>query len=168
MTTTDQRVQQVVLPEAVARKMFPADSKWLLPNEMPTITWLAGPIVCETCDGDGEISYPEWEGRRQPCRDCDTLGYPPTVEIVSEYYIHLAPGVLPKNPVTTVHGRLTLGTPVPVVSEVVDSECVAIGGNGYYHLPEYRGHPSDAYDITDAVAGTLTPGGVAYPLTVAE
>ena len=160
MTTTDQRVQQVVLPEAVARKMFPADSKWLLPNEMPTITWLAGPIMCED----------RWHVKRTESPKCPACvdGYPPTVEIVSEYYIHLAPGVLPKNPVTTVHGRLTLGTPVPVVSEVVDSECVAIGGNGYYHLPEYRGHPSDAYDITDAVAGTLTPGGVAYPVTPVE
>jgi len=130
----------------------------------PSITWLAGLVVCEARDGCGDISYPEWEGRRQPCSDCDTLGYPPAVEVVSYETFMAGDG---ENAIRcTVHGRLALGTPVAVVSEVVDGECIVIGGNGYYHLPEYRGHPSDEYDITDAVAGTLIPGGVAYPIEV--
>ena len=154
--------QQVVLPEAVARKMFPADSKWLLPNDPPSITWLAGWVKCEQ-----DSCYGGWVGMQpgdstEHCEPCNGLGYPPVVEIVSERLVWTRGQPL------TVHGRLVLGTPVAVVSEVVDSECVAIGGNGYYHLPEYRGHPSDAYDITDAVAGTLVPGGVAYPVTPVE
>jgi len=161
--------QQVVLPEAVARKMFPADSKWLLPNDPPSITWLAGWVKCEQ-----DSCYGGWVGLQpgdstEHCEHCNGLGYPPVVEIVSQHLGHrrAVPELgIQQNVVITVHGRLALGTPVAVVSEVVDSECVAIGGNGYYHLPEYCGHPSDAYDITDAVAGTLVPGGVAYPLTV--
>ncbi|WP_395153064.1 hypothetical protein [Ilumatobacter sp.] len=159
-----QTIQQVVFPEAVARKMFPADSKWLLPNEMPSITWLAGWVKCEQ-----DSCYGGWVGMQpgdstEHCEHCNGLGYPAIVEIVSYETFMAGDG---ENAIRcTVHGRLALGTPVAVVNEVVDSECVAIGGNGYYHLPEYRGHPSDAYDITDAVAGTLIPGGVAYPVTV--
>jgi len=105
------------------------------------------------------------------CPDCNGLGYPPIVEIVSEYYIHLLPDVLPRNPVTTVHGWLAFGTPVPVVDgygeERQGEEVIAIYEAEAWH---YKAGECDEYagnDITAAVAGTLVPGGVAYPVTVA-
>jgi len=172
-------IPQLIFPADVASKMFPADSKWLLPNEPPSITWLAGQVVCEACDGCGDISYPEWEGRRQPCSDCDTLGYPPIVEIVSQHFGHrrAVPELgIQQNVVITVHGRLALGAPVPVHGEDDQSwdwvPSIEIGDEGawYYYDQAYCDDPSietKPSDISDTVAGTLVPGGVAYPVTVA-
>ena len=179
--TTDQRVQQVVLPEGVARKIFPADSKWLLPNDPPSITWLAGPIECEWCVGEGWLygdpdHYERGTEATMVCEGddgeptCLGLGYPPIVEVVSERLVWTRGQPL------TVHGRLALGTPVPVHGEDDQSwdwvPSIEIGDEGawYYYDQAYCDDPSietKPSDISDTVAGTLVPGGVACPVTVA-
>ena len=168
MTKTERRVQQVVLPADVARKMFPlpwlTDYGWAL--YPPLITWLAGPIKCDTCRGT-QINIPSL----QPCTGCLGLGYPPIVEIVIER-IPCAPPHL-----RSVHGRLALGTPVPVHPwetedyDNVPSVEIRADGTIWYYDQAYcddRGLEVKPTNITDAVAGTLAPGGLAYPLTVAK
>ena len=168
MTTTERRVQQVVLPEAVARKMFPADSKWLLPNEMPSITWLAGWVKC-----DQDSCYGGWVGMQpgdstEHCEHCNGLGYPPIVEIVSDQTLVIG-AELNHRLLRTVHGRLALGAPVAVVdsskSRDIPDNCFDMRTTLGPNLTRLRlcGFVVDTH-VLHTVACTLVPGGVAYPV----
>jgi|GEM_PF-2037292 len=170
--------QQVAFPADVARKMFPtyvissSEGKY---HRLPSITWLAGPILCEVCNGKGLRFTGPSPGflRRAPeieCTACNGLGYPPIVEIVS-YEIFIAGDG--ENAIRcTVHGRLALGTPVPVHPwetedyDNVPSVEIRADGTIWYYDQAYcddRRLEVKPTNITDAVAGTLVPGGLAYP-----
>jgi hypothetical protein len=114
-------MQQHIVPLADAEAMFPNNSgcSWCMGRTLlshdcsnydplpPTITNLAGPIVCETCGGEGAT----WHGAPKPfglafyCPDCDGLGYPPELEIVS------VNGDEGSTRWHTVHGVVKLGPP---------------------------------------------------------
>ena len=158
--------QQHVVPTIIARGMFedafhggdksnamtPTGSKW--------ITWLVGPIDCDRCDGSGNVQV---YGRNSPpCPDCNGLGYPPTVEIVSEMEVH--PG---NEPYDVVHGVVKLGKPVLIVGQVVieslslSDEVIVTDGVGVFLWPA-----SSANEIITDQIGPCSPGDVAYPIEV--
>jgi len=158
--------QQHVVDEATARAMFPhgfgPDEPG--PHYPPSITWLAGPIACKACKGKGRqplTSYAvELIGRPVAfmCPRCDGLGYPTSLNIQSK-----TPHVTRTPTVTTLYGVVDLGAPVPVVY-VLDpigenyEEEVVIAQDGRIW--------SKGVDVTNAIAGTATPGDVLYPITV--
>jgi len=180
--------QQHVVPTIIARGMFedafhggdksnamkPTGSKW--------ITWLVGPIRCETCDGGGNAQV---YGRNSPpCPDCDGLGYPPTIDILSEdrprqdfedgpchlckaddgYICHMD-----CRPIITFHGVVKLGKPVPISGCSWSKEHICTHGNlVIYHAALERPYSEQADTeriITDAI-GPCSPGQVAYPIEV--
>jgi len=154
-----------VVPADIARGMFEdafhggdksnamtlTGSKW--------ITWLVGPIDCKTCDGSGNAQV---YGRNSPpCPDCDGLGYPPTVEIISLRKV---------SEISTnykVHGVVKLGTPVPISGCSWSKEHICTHGNlVIYHAALERPYSEQADTeriITDQI-GPCSPGDVAYPI----
>jgi hypothetical protein len=121
----------------------------------PSITWLVGPIDCETCDGGGNAQV---YGRNSPpCPACNGLGYPPTIEIISLRKV---------SEISTnykVHGVMKLGKPVPIVGvfdEILPGEELTIGIDGRL----WRNSNCDN-DVTDQI-GPCEPGQVAYPVEV--
>jgi len=137
--------------------MTPTGSKW--------VTWLVGPIDCETCDGSGNVQV---YGRNSPpCPDCDGLGYPPTIEIVSEHPIGGYPPHLGVVTDVRPHGVVKLGKPVPISECSWSKEHICTHGNlVIYHAALERPYSEQADTeriITDAI-GPCSPGQVAYPI----
>ena len=166
--------QRHVVPADIAEQMFPTyvissmDGKY---HRLPTVRWLVGPIDCAECEGHGEITYPEWEGEFERCQDCDGLGYPPTVEIVSEHPIGGYPPHLGVVTDVRPHGVVKLGTPVPISGCSWSKEHICTHGNlVIYHAALERPY-SEQEDteriITDNI-GPCSPGQVAYPIEVAS
>ena len=164
--------QRHVVPADIAEQMFPQhhpDSYHPAYDfSPPSITWLVGPIDCAECEGHGEITYPEWEGEFERCQDCDGLGYPPTVEIVSYGTI---PSTGAHYPLARPHGVVKLGTPVPISGCSWSKEHICTHGNlVIYHAALERPY-SEQEDteriITDNI-GPCSPGQVAYPIEVAS
>ena len=163
-----------MVDEATALSMFPkfpifvaGDGENAIRYEPPLITWLAGPIWCDGCGGD--TSTPMYG--EHDCPRCDGRGYPSSLEIVSKRM--LAGQTFP-----TLHGIIDLGAPVPVEGlgdhHPEPSDESLMSGVAVYVFPqddEYRwvnrfeSWPNEV-DITLAIAGTPTPGGVVYPVTV--
>jgi len=162
--------QQHVVDEATARGCFPTQisyehwshrpDEWV--NLPPSITWLAGPIVCETCDG-----HPPFWDHYGVCDDCDGLGYPSSLEIVSTF--KHAPSRQSKSTTSPRqrHGIIDLGAPVQVIKlmarklwpgrRVMEADgVVSFMWTG----------PDDCTETTATIAGEPTPGGVVYPITV--
>ena len=152
--------QRHVVDRQLAERMFPelmgfGNGVDIAPAE---ITWLVGPIRCETCDGSGNVQV---YGRNSPpCPDCNGLGYPPTVEIVSEMEVH--PG---NEPYDVVHGVVKLGKPVLIVGQVVieslslSDEVIVTDGVGVFLWPA-----SSANEIITDQIGPCEAGQVAYPV----
>jgi hypothetical protein len=172
--------QQLVLPTDKALAMFPKTCPQHAACERTTrvgsITHLPGPIACETCNGSGD-------GRQsndlQPlaCADCDGLGYPPKLEIVTVYPYEMEGGVLRS---TTVHGVVKLGPPIPVV-DYADWEIHGDNLAGVIPFVMVNDHPDMdkphvilvTQTIEDGGLGfdlgvTVKPGDVVYPITVVE
>jgi len=137
-------------------------------DHSPLITWLAGHILCTHCGGvgtePGAVDF--------ACTRCDDTGYPPIVEIVSLCDICDSPAGTPIFSDCcdgcTIRGRLALGTPVPVVEfdkHDTVGEYIVIGPRmrRAWHV-DNSDFPIKAVEVTDAVAGTLVPGGCAYPV----
>jgi len=154
-----------VVPADIARGMFPQhhpDSYHPAYDfSPPSITWLVGPIDCAECEGHGEITYPEWEGEFERCQDCDGLGYPPTVEIISLRKV---------SEISTnykVHGVVRLDKPVPISGCSWSKEHICTHGNlVIYHAALERPYSEQADTeriITDQI-GPCSPGDVAYPI----
>jgi len=161
--------QRHVVPADIAEQMFPQhhpDSYHPAYDfSPPSITWLVGPIDCAECEGHGEITYPEWEGEFERCQDCDGLGYPPTVEIISLRKV---------SEISTnykVHGVVKLGKPVPISGCSWSKEHICTHGNlVIYHAALERPYSEQACTeriITDNI-GPCSPGQVAYPIEVAS
>ena len=159
--------QRHVVPADIAEQMFPQhhpDSYHPAYDfSPPSITWLVGPIDCAECEGHGEITYPEWEGEFERCQDCDGLGYPPTVEIISLRKV---------SEISTnykVHGVVKLGKPVPISGCSWSKEHICTHGNlVIYHAALERPYSEQAGTeriITDNI-GPCSPGDVAYPIEV--
>jgi len=170
--------QRHVVPADIARGLFedafhggdksnamtPTGSKW--------ITWLVGPIACFQCNGTRKnISTPPGAGPFLiDCPDCNGLGYPPAVEIVSEMEVH--PG---NEPYAVVHGVVKLGKPVPIVGTCgkvpTDIECIiTIAGQAdrvWHSRPpnDFANPIADTNPIADNI-GPCEPGQVAYPVEV--
>ena len=154
--------QRHVVPAYIAELMFPelmgfGNGVDIAPAE---ITWLVGPIVCEHCGSVGT----EPDAVDYACTRCDGLGYPPTVEIVSEMEVH--PG---NEPYAVVHGVVKLGKPVPISECSWSKEHICTHGNlVIYHAALERPYSEQADTeriITDAI-GPCSPGDVAYPIEV--
>ena len=161
--------QRHVVPADIAEQMFPQhhpDSYHPAYDfSPPSITWLVGPIDCAECEGHGEITYPEWEGEFERCQDCDGLGYPPTVEIVSYGTI---PSTGAHYPLARPHGVVKLGKPVPIVLNSNDWEHGNIDHIDLMPPHAFRRVPTDGFSedvfaITDQI-GPCSPGDVAYPI----
>ena len=161
--------QQHVVDEATARAMFPTQisyehwshrpDEWV--NLPPSITWLAGPIACETCDG-----HPPFWDHYGVCDDCDGRGYPSSLEIVSDQTLVVV-FELNDRVLRTFHGIIDLGAPVQVIKlmarklwpgrRVMEADgVVSFMWTG----------PDDCTETTATIAGEPTPGGVVYPITV--
>ena len=164
--------QRHVVPADIAEQMFPQhhpDSYHPAYDfSPPSITWLVGPIDCAECEGHGEITYPEWEGEFERCQDCDGLGYPPTVEIVSYGTI---PSTGAHYPLARPHGVVKLGKPVPIVSMsqanaddyIEDVFILAPVGNGTRPVRVDR---TAGVEYVMSNIGPCSPGQVAYPIEV--
>ena len=155
--------QRHVVPADIAEQMFPQhhpDSYHPAYDfSPPSITWLVGPIDCAECEGHGEITYPEWEGEFERCQDCDGLGYPPTVEIISLRKV---------SEISTnykVHGVVRLGKPVPIVDEDEGRECIHLDSDSEEAWYWDNLAPIAPRFITDQI-GPCSPGDVAYPIEV--
>ena len=159
--------QRHVASTYIARGLFEFDDErvQLIDGVMrhpKQITWLVGPIDCAECEGHGEITYPEWEGEFERCQDCDGLGYPPTVEIISLRKV---------SEISTnykVHGVVKLGKPVPIVLNSNDWEHGNIDHIDLMPPHAFRRVPTDGFSedvfaITDQI-GPCSPGDVAYPI----
>ena len=163
--------QRHVVPAYIAELMFPelmgfGNGVDIAPAE---ITWLVGPIRCETCGGGGYV-WPEAPDEKD-CPDCNGLGYPPTVEIVSEHPIGGYPPHLGVVTDVRPHGVVKLGTPVPISGCSWSKEHICTHGNlVIYHAALERPY-SEQEDteriITDNI-GPCSPGQVAYPIEVAS
>ena len=164
--------QRHVVPADIAEQMFPfsesyqySDGSHSRIDQPPTVRWLVGPIDCAECDGSGNAQV---YGRNSPpCLDCAGLGYPPTVEIVSEMEVH--PG---NEPYAVVHGVVKLGKPVPIVLNSNDWEHGNIDHIDLMPPHAFRRVPTDGFSedvfaITDNI-GPCKPGDVAYPIEVAS
>ena len=155
--------QRHVVDRQLAERMFPelmgfGNGVDIAPAE---ITWLVGPIRCETCDGSGNVQV---YGRNSPpCPDCAGLGYPPTVEIVSERLVWT------RGQPFTFHGVVKLGKPVPISECSWSKEHICTHGNlVIYHAALERPYSEQADTeriITDQI-GPCSPGQVAYPIEV--
>jgi len=163
--------QRHVVPADIAEQMFPQhhpDSYHPAYDfSPPSITWLVGPIDCETCDGSGNVQV---YGRNSPpCPDCNGLGYPPTVEIVSEHPIGGYPPHLGVVTDVRPHGVVKLGTPVPISGCSWSKEHICTHGNlVIYHAALEHPYSQQACAeriITDNI-GPCSPGQVAYPIEV--
>ena len=158
--------QRHVVPADIAEQMFPTyvissmDGKY---HQLPTVRWLVGPIDCETCDGSGNAQV---YGRNSPpCQDCDGLGYPPTIEIVSERLVWT------RGQPFTAHGVVKLGKPVPIVGMsqanaddyTEDVFILAPVGNGTRPVRVDR---TAGVEYVMSNIGPCSPGQVAYPIEV--
>ena len=157
--------QRHVVPADIAEQMFP--TAYNFGEIANAITWLVGPIDCETCDGSGNAQV---YGRNSPpCPDCDGLGYPPTVEIVSEHPIGGYPPHLGVVTDVRPHGVVKLGTPVPISGCSWSKEHICTHGNlVIYHAALEHPYSQQACAeriITDNI-GPCSPGQVAYPIEV--
>ena len=143
-------------------------------DHSPLITWLAGPIECEGCGGfKTRFAGPNGNATHMIfCPDCNGLGYPPIVEIVSLCDICDSPAGTPIFSDCcdgcTIRGRLALGTPVPVVEfdkHDTVGEYIVIGPRmrRAWHV-DNSDFPIKAVEVTAPIAGTLVPGGCAYPV----
>ena len=184
--------QRHVVPADIARGLFedafhggdksnamtPTGSKW--------ITWLVGPIACFQCNGTRKnISTPPGAGPfLVDCPDCDGLGYPPAIDILSEvrprqdfedgpchlckaddgYICHMD-----CRPIITFHGVVKLGKPVPISGCSWSKEHICTHGNlVIYHAALERPYSEQADTeriITDQI-GPCSPGQVAYLIEV--
>ena len=160
--------QRHVVPAYIAELMFPelmgfGNGVDIAPAE---ITWLVGPIVCEHCGSVGT----EPDAVDYACTRCDGIGYPPTVEIVSEMEVH--PG---NEPYDVVHGVVKLGKPVPIFGTCgkvpTDIECIiTIAGQAdrvWHSRPpnDFTNPIADTTSIADNI-GPCEPGQVAYSVEV--
>ena len=170
--------QRHVVPADIAEQMFPfsesySDGSHSRIDQPATVRWLVGPIDCAECEGHGEITYPEWEGEFERCRDCDGLGYPPAIEIVSEHPIGGYPPHLGVVTDVRPHGVVKLGKPVPIVSMsqataddyTEDVFILAPVGNGTRPVRVDR---TAGVEYVMSNIGPCSPGDVAYPIEVAS
>ena len=172
-------VQRHVVDRQLAERMFghkkPPTLSLELAGEAPCdkcvndpVTWLVGPIKCERCDGTGRYTGNFGTAKHLPCPPCDGLGYPPTVEIVSEMEVH--PG---NEPYAVVHGVVKLGKPVPIVGMsqanaddyTEDVFILAPVGNGTRPVRVDR---TAGVEYVMSNIGPCSPGDVAYPIEVAS
>ena len=165
-------IQQLMVDEATALSMFPkfpifvaGDGENAIRYEPPLTTWLAGPIWCQTCEGR-QVGDPvdEYE-----CEPCDGRGYPSILGIVSTF--NHAPSRESKSTTSPRqrHGGIDLGAPIKVVSEhdyEPNVEAVEVTDQGMVFHHHAVDDAMKMTDITNAIAGTPTPGGVVYPVTV--
>jgi hypothetical protein len=145
-------IQQYVVDQTTAEGCFPIWRHWMpsdgVEGEMlpPTVTHLPGPIVCETCEGNGQHFIDLQTQIPGTCPDCEGRGYPPRLEIVSEVECswdqpcHDDCEGTDEGHQPTVHGVVTVGPP--------DHQCPNC------HIPKAKATRSV---ITDAI-GTCRPG----------
>jgi hypothetical protein len=185
-------LQQHVVDQTTAEGCFPQTAECICNGDSPpdpdcpgvgphppSVTYLPGPIVCETCEGSRQHFLDLQTQIPGPCPDCEGRGYPTRLEIVSvDRFWASVPGDAITE--TIVHGVVKLGPPIPVVDYAdweVDGDTLA----GVVPFVMVNDHPDMdkphvilvTQTIEDGGLGfdldvTVKPGDVVYPITVKE